>query len=114
MKLWAYLPSLEHIKNEKSLVFKIAKNVLNDRLRKLQLQKLLEEQNFKENTEAFDDITSVEMQELLSTLCETDREAITLKAYGWSSREIAKIQGVSPSTVRTRLSELKKKLKPQF
>lgn len=114
MKLWAYLPSLEHIKSEKSLVFKIAKNVLNDRLRKLQLQKLLEEQNFKENTEAFDDITSVEMQELLSTLGETDREAITLKAYGWSSREIAKIQGVSPSTVRTRLSELKKKLKPQL
>lgn len=73
MKLWAYLPSLEHIKSEKSLVFKIAKNVLNDRLRKLQLQKLLEKQNFKENTEAFDDITSVEMQELLSTLGETDR-----------------------------------------
>ncbi len=114
MKLWAYLPSLEFIKNEKSLVFKIAKNVLNDRLRKLQLQKMLEEQNFKENTEAFDDITSVEMQELLSTLGETDREIVTLKAYGWSSREIAKIQGVSPSTVRTRLSELKKKLKAQL
>lgn len=114
MKLWAYLPSLEFIKNEKSLVFKIAKNVLNDRLRKLQLQKLLEEMNIKETAETFDDITSVEMQDLLSTLNEADREAVTLKVYGWSSREITKIQGVAPSTVRTRLSELKRKLKSQL
>lgn len=34
MKLWGYLPALGYIKKEKSLIFKIAKNVLADRLGK--------------------------------------------------------------------------------
>lgn len=40
-----------------------------------------------------------------------DREIVTLKSYGWSSREIGKIKNMPSSTVRNRLAVLKSKLK---
>lgn len=36
---------------------------------------------------------------------------MTLKSYGWSSREIGKIKNMPSSTVRNRLAALKSKLK---
>ena len=42
MKLWAYLPCVTNIKNEKSLIFSIAKNVYCDRMRQKKLQTISE------------------------------------------------------------------------
>ena len=65
MKLWGYLPTLGYIKKEKSLIFKIAKNVLADRLRKNNFADSLDELESIKCLEVFDDITSVEIQQIL-------------------------------------------------
>ena len=96
MKLWGYLPTLGYIKKEKSLIFKIAK---------LESIKCLE---------VFDDITSVEIQQILLKMSELDREIVTLKSYGWSSREIGKIKNMPSSTVRNRLAALKKQIEKEL
>ena len=105
MKLWGYLPTLGYIKKEKSLIFKIAKNVLADRLRKNNFADSLDELESIKCLEVFDDITSVEIQQILLKMSEIDREIVTLKSYGWSSREIGKIKNM-PSRSEEHTSEL--------
>lgn len=114
MKLWSYLPTLGYIKKEKSLIFKIAKNVLADRLRKNKSDAALEELESIKCLEVFDDITSVEIQQILLKMSELDREIVTLKSYGWSSREIGKIKNMPSSTVRNRLASLKKQIEKEL
>lgn len=43
-----------------------------------------------------------------------DREIVTLKSYGWSSREIGKIKNMPSSTVRNRLAVLKKQIEKEL
>lgn len=114
MKLWGYLPTLGYIKKEKSLIFKIAKNVLADRLRKNNFADSLDELESIKCLEVFDDITSVEIQQILLKMSEIDREIVTLKSYGWSSREIGKIKNMPSSTVRNRLVALKKQIEKEL
>lgn len=114
MKLWNYLPSLGYIKKEKSLIFKIAKNVLCDKLRQKSFDESFEELENVKCLEVFDDITSVEIQEILGKMSELDREIVTLKSYGFSSREIGKIKNMPPSTVRSRLAVLKKQIQDEL
>lgn len=64
--------------------------------------------------EVFDDITSVEIQQILLKMSELDREIVTLKSYGWSSREIGKIKNMPSSTVRNRLAALKKQIEKEL
>lgn len=110
MKLWGYLPALGYIKKEKSLIFKIAKNVLADRLRKNKFAESLEELENIKCLEVSDDITSVEIQQIILKMSESDREIVMLKSYGWSSREIGKIKNMPSSTVRNKLAALKKQI----
>lgn len=114
MKLWGYLPALGYIKKEKSLIFKIAKNVLADRLRKNNFADSLDELESIKCLEVFDDITSVEIQQILLKMSEIDREIVTLKSYGWSSREIGKIKNMPSSTVINRLAALKKQIEKEL
>ncbi len=108
MKLWDYIPACAFIKNEKSLIFKIAKNVLIDKKRQQKFYESLE--SVKE--QAWDaDFSGIEIQSVIAELDARDREIIALKNAGFSSREIAKIQGTAPSTVRSRLQVIKSKLK---
>lgn len=109
MKLWAYLPNQKNIKNEKSLIFSIAKSVLCDRLRQRDIEKNeLSEIDFIDNE---DFTASVELQILIGHLPQKDRELLELKRIGMSSREIAKIQKINASTVRSRLQRIKSDLK---
>ena len=98
MKLWGYLP----------------KNVLADRLRKNNFADSLDELESIKCLEVFDDITSVEIQQILLKMSELDREIVTLKSYGWSSREIGKIKNMPSSTVRNRLAALKKQIEKEL
>ena len=98
----------------KSLIFKIAKNVLADRLRKNNFADSLDELESIKCLEVFDDITSVEIQQILLKMSEIDREIVTLKSYGWSSREIGKIKNMPSSTVRNRLAALKKQIEKEL
>ncbi len=109
MKLWAYLPNHRNIKNEKSLIFTIAKSVLCDRLRRREIESselseidLIDKEEFT---------ASVELQILIAHLPQKDRELLELRRIGMSSREIAKIQKTKPSTVRSRLQKIKSDLK---
>ena len=104
-KLWQYIPSLNTIRNEKSLIFKIAKNVLIDKKRR---EKFTENIDDIKNLEYYCDFSNVEIQSVLSSLEFRDREIIALRQDGFSSREIAKIQGVAPSTIRSRLQNIRK------
>lgn len=110
MKLRGYLPALGYIKKEKSLIFKIAKNVLADRLRKNNFAESLEELENIKCLEVSDDITSVEIQQIILKMNESDREIVMLKSYGLSSREIGKIKNMPSSTVRNKLAALKKQI----
>lgn len=111
MKLWAYIPCVTEIRNKKSLVFKIAKNVLVDRLRQKKFSENREPLDKAENVGVFDDVTAAETKALLNSLSPRDREIVALKTDGWTSREIASVQKISPSAVRTRLQEIRKILK---
>lgn len=110
MKLWAYLPCTANIKNEKSLIFSIAKNVYCDRMRQKKLQTISENEQFFEATNHKDFTKDIEMQMIINSLPKQDKEMIELKKLGFSSREIGKIQGVSASAVRTRMQGIRKRL----
>ena len=111
MKLWAYIPCVTEIRNKKSLIFKIAKNVLVDRLRQKKFSENHEPLDEAENVGVFDDVTAAETKALLNSLSPRDREIVTLKTDGWTSREIASVHKTSPSAVRTSLQEIRKILK---
>lgn len=112
MKLWAYLPNQQMIKNERALVFRIAKNVRADRLRQHDIQLIFDNISKLENLKTNNDFTTeIELQLILSELSSEDRELVELCRLGWSSKEIGKIQGVSASAIRSRKQVLRKKLK---
>lgn len=61
-----------------------------------------------------DALQPIEMQELLDTLPERDREIVILAVLeGYKSNEIAKITGMKAATVRSRLSRALQKLKEE-
>lgn len=114
MKLWAYLPCVANIKNEKSLIFSIAKNVYCDRMRQKKLQTISENEQFFEITDNKDFTKDIETQMVINSLPKKDREMIELKKLGFSSREIGKIQGVSASAIRTRMQGIRNRLDHVF
>ena len=114
MKLWAYLPCVANIKNEKSLIFSIAKNVYCDRMRQKKLLTISENEQFFEATDNKDFTKDIEAQMVINSLPRKDREMIELKKLGFSSREIGKIQCVSASAIRTRMQEVRSRLDNVF
>ena len=114
MKLWAYLPCVANIKNEKSLIFSIAKNVYCDRMRQKKLQTISENEQFFEAADNKDFTKDIEAQMVINSLPRKDREMIELKKLGFSSREIGKIQGVSASAIRTRMQGIRNRLDNLF
>ena len=114
MKLWAYLPCVVNIKNEKSLIFSIAKNVYCDRMRQKKMQTISENEQFFEAADNKDFTKDIETQIVINSLPRKDREMIELKKLGFSSREIGKIQGVSASAIRTRMQGIRNRLDNLF
>ncbi|MDE6751430.1 MAG: RNA polymerase sigma factor [Eubacterium sp.] len=114
MKLWAYLPCVSNIKNEKSLIFSIAKNVYCDRMRQKKLQTIFENEQFFETTDNKDFTKDIEAQMVINSLSKQEIEMIELKKLGFSSKEIGKIQGVSASAIRTRMQGIRNRLDKVF
>lgn len=108
MKLWSYLPGINAVRNEKALIFSIAKNVCCDFLRRKKSVCYIEDdlQNY-ERISPEDFSAEIEPKMVIHSLPQKDRELIELKRLGWSSREIAKVQGVSASAVRSRFQRLR-------
>ncbi len=112
MNLWVYLPNIEFIKSEKSLVFTLAKNVLVDYLR---TKKLLDNSlniddlfDLQDN-ENFSNV--VELEADIDKLSPKEKQIIQLKKDGYNSKEIGKKLNLSASTVRTYIEKIRKKLK---
>ena len=109
MRLWAWLPHGQTVKNEKSLIFSIAKNVLCDRLRqKTALDGYVSVYELFDIPDTADFAAEIELKATLRTLTEADKMLIELKNRGLKSREIGDILGISASAVRTRLQILRK------
>lgn len=113
LKLWSWLSChrSEHILSEKALVFRIARNVKNDRIRMKSnipdICQFSEQLDICENSD-FEQV--VEFSVALAELSREDRELLSLKELGWSSKEIGKIMGVSASAVRSRMQNVRKRL----
>lgn len=112
LKLWAYICGAHNVRSYKALVFTVAKSVLTDYYRK--------KGNFisiEESAENLSSLYSIDfedtviMRSLLLTLTPEEKTVIDLKAKGYSSGEIGKIFGISASAVRTRIQNIRKRLK---
>lgn len=112
MRLWEWLPCIGQVRNEKAIIFKVAKSVLYDNYRKEQNKP--EIFSFEESftvSEHGDFTREIDFNSSLQALSERDRKIVKLKQAGYKSHEIATIIGVSPSSVRTYLSKIKEFLK---
>ncbi len=112
MNLWVYLPNIESVKSEKSLIFTLAKNVLVDFMRSKrilnnalnidELFDLQDNENFGNEVEILADIEKLSIR---------DKKIIELKREGYNSKEIGKQLGLSSSTVRSHIERVRKQLK---
>lgn len=112
MKLWVYMCNSQNVSSYKALIFTIAKSVLIDYYRKKGCTISLEES--AENLSSLYSIdfeNAVIMRSILLTLSPDEKLLISLRAQGYSCGEIGKIFGISASAVRSRMQNIRKKLK---
>lgn len=112
MKIWTFISSNQSARSYKALLLTTAKNVLVDFYRKrsryISYDELSEvfEISSEESLEK-----SVEVKMALATLSPDDKIIASMKYEGFTSREIAKVVGISASAVRSRLQKIKSALK---
>lgn len=111
LQLWAWLPG-GSIKNQRALIYRIAKNVKYDKFRKnsLLLESMLipEEFDVGDNSDPFG---IVDLKMSVKKLSPKEQQLLLLSLDGYNSTEIGKLLDISPSAVRTRLQKIRKKLK---
>lgn len=88
-------------------VFRCAVNLKNDFLRRQYAQKNLREQLPQDacSTAACDSTADLAVRLSFEKLEPEQKELLSLKLFGFSSREIGELQGLSASAVRTRLQK---------
>ena len=115
LNAWKFISiySQKEIKNGKSWLYSIAKNVRNDYLRYTSLYTMNSDYlNIYETTVSteinFDD--AINMQKALNKLSKEDRELLSMAEH-LSSREIGSVLGISASATRSRIKKAKDNLK---
>ncbi len=100
-------------KQQKSWLFRTAKHLFIDQIRKSARESLTDEITpVPVEDESF---SRVEMETLLSCLPEQDRVLFVMRyLYGYRSNELAEMFSMPAGTVRTRLSAARKRLKQQM
>ena len=100
-------------KQQKSWLFRTAKHLFIDQIRKSVRESLTDEiMPVPVEDESF---SRVEMETLLSCLPEQDRVLFVMRyLYGYRSNELAEMFSMPAGTVRTRLSAARKRLKQQM
>ena len=89
-------------------LYRTAKNIFIDRKRQ---QKRMESAKEEEKA-VMEDFGKIQVLQLLNFLDEKERRMFVLRYFsGYDSTEIGKIFGISPSAVRAKLLEARKKLK---
>lgn len=111
MQLWAWLPNTDAIKNQKALIFKIAKNVRNDKFRKNadMLESMLIPESF-ETPDRNNEFNIIDIKLSIAKLSKKEQQLLLMSLNGYNSKEIAKIMEISASAVRTRLQKIRKKI----
>ncbi len=115
MNLWLWLIKPKDIKSEKSFVFTIAKNVLADYFRAKRLStEDIDIESLFDLSDGSDFTKGIELREAIGRLPERERAILQLKSDGYNSKEIGKLLGILPSTVRGILEKIRKKLKQEI
>ena len=115
LNAWRYISAytVGGIKQSKSWLFAVARNVKNDHLRYVQLHSM----NFRYESLYEVDIAvecnidqSIAVQKAISKLSVEERQLLSMSEH-LTSREIGSVLGISASTVRTRIQKAKQNLK---
>lgn len=110
LKVWDFLrqPHKKLPDHFRAWIFRVAVNVKNDYLRKKQRipQQLEYEETYSGQGREMESQTveSLLVEQTLSKLHPGERELLLFKHAGLTSEEIGRIYGISPSTVRSRMS----------
>ncbi len=111
-KLITYISCIDKISSPKSLVFTIAKSVLSDYYRnKKMLEIAVSFDELYDYTDNYDFTNEIESTDFLIKLTKRERQIVDLKVQGYNSKEIGEKIGVSGSTVRTYLENIRKKIR---
>lgn len=112
VRLWEWMECISEVRNEKAIVFKVAKSVLYDNFRREKAHReLMSLEEMFDISDKNDFTQEIELNSSLDALSERDRKIVKLKRAGYKSHEIAAIIGTSPSSVRTYISKIKEFLK---
>lgn len=115
MNAWRYISAYPDsaIKQSKSWLFTVARNVKNDHLRYVQLHSM----NFRYENLYEADIAvecnidkSIAIQKAFSSLSEEEQQLLAMAEH-LSSKEIGSVLGISASAVRSRIQKAKQHLK---
>lgn len=112
LQLWSWIPNKKEIKNKKSLIFKIAKNVKMDKLRKnvISIETIFMPELY-EIVDRNNQTGIIDIKLSINKLSAKEQQLLHMKLQGLSSEEIGREFGITASSVRTRLQKIRNKLK---
>ena len=112
LKLITYMSCIDKIRSPKSLVFTVAKSVLSDYYRnKKTIEIAISFDELCDYTDNYDFTDEIESTDFLNKLTKREHQIVDLKVQGYTSKEIGEKLGVSGSTVRTYLENIRKKIR---
>ena len=112
LKLITYISCIDKIRSPKSLVFTVAKSVLSDYYRnKKTIEIAISFDELCDYTDNYDFTDEIESTDFLNKLTKREQQIVDLKVQGYTSKEIGEKLGVSGSTVRTYLENIRKKIR---
>ncbi len=112
LKLITYISCIDKIRSPKSLVFTVAKSVLSDYYRnKKTIEIAISFDELCDYTDNYDFTDEIESTDFLNKLTKREHQIVDLKVQGYTSKEIGEKLGVSGSTVRTYLENIRKKIR---
>jgi len=90
----------------RSWLYRTAKNIFIDKVRRMANEPMIEEPLFKE-----DDLSKILVSQLCACLPEKERALFWMRYIeGYTSTELGEIFNLQPSTIRSRLSSARKKM----
>lgn len=112
VKLITYIACIDKIRSPKSLVFTVAKSVLCDYLRhKKLLENSVSFDELYDYADNYDFSKDIESTDILKKLNKREQQIVKLKIDGYNSTQIGDKLGISASTVRTYLENIRKKIR---
>lgn len=112
LRALTHLGDLEDLSRgqRRAWLYKTARNLYIDRVRKLAKEVCVEREDLDLNTQE-DDLTVMAVRHLVNRLPEEERALFDMRYFqGYNATELGELFGLSPSTVRSRLSSARRHL----